>query len=144
MRSTSDSIFAESRSSVSGFPLTVQRLGTGTIVSPCEPKVRVLTDETGTFNSSATKLVNLAVSNIPACPITRFFGNDVASWVSAVISSSGFETTMITAFGECLAIFSATLRTIPAFTPIKSIRLIPGLRGSPAVITTTSEFAVTS
>ena len=51
---------------------------------------------------------------------------------------------MITAFGECFAIFSATPRTIPAFTPIKSIRLIPGLRGRPAVITTTSEFAVAS
>ena len=33
---------------------------------------------------------------------------------------------------------------MPALTPIKSIRLIPGLRGSPAVITTTSEFAVAS
>ena len=40
--------------------------------------------------------------------------------------------------------FSATPRTIPAFTPIKSIRLIPGLRGSPAVITTTSDPAVAS
>ena len=51
---------------------------------------------------------------------------------------------MMTAFGECFAIFSATPRTIPALTPIKSIRLIPGLRGSPAVITTTSELAVFS
>ena len=51
---------------------------------------------------------------------------------------------MITAFGECFAMFSATPRTMPAFTPIKSIRLIPGLRGRPAVITTTSEFAVAS
>ncbi|CAB4579943.1 unannotated protein [freshwater metagenome] len=51
---------------------------------------------------------------------------------------------MITAFGECFAIFSATPRTIPALTPIKSIRLMPGFRGNPAVITTTSEFAVFS
>ena len=85
-----------------------------------------------------------AVSNIPACPITRFFGNPVAICAKAVISSSGLETTIITAFGECFAIFSATPRTIPAFTPIKSIRLIPGLRGRPAVITTTSEPAVAS
>ena len=76
--------------------------------------------------------------------MTRFLGNDVAICVSAVISSSGFETTIITAFGECFAIFSATPRTIPAFTPIKSMRLMPGLRGSPAVMTTTSEFAVAS
>ena len=51
---------------------------------------------------------------------------------------------MITAFGECLAIFSATPRTMPAFTSMRSMRLMPGLRGSPAVITTTSEFAVAS
>ncbi|CAB4628179.1 unannotated protein [freshwater metagenome] len=51
---------------------------------------------------------------------------------------------MMTAFGECFAIFSATPRTIPAFTPIKSMRLMPGLRGRPAVITTTSEFDVAS
>ena len=50
----------------------------------------------------------------------------------------------MTAFGECLAIFSATPRTIPALTPIKSMRLIPGLRGRPAVMTTTSELAVFS
>ena len=50
----------------------------------------------------------------------------------------------MTASGECFAIFSATPRTIPAFTPMRSIRLMPGLRGKPAVITTTSEFAVAS
>ena len=51
---------------------------------------------------------------------------------------------MMTAFGLCFAIFSATPRTMPALMPIKSIRLIPGLRGIPAVITTTSEPAVFS
>ena len=76
--------------------------------------------------------------------MTRFFGKLVASCASAVISSNGFETTMMTALGECLAIFSATPRTIPALTPMRSIRLMPGLRGSPAVITTTSELAVAS
>ena len=133
-----------SRCKVNGAPFTVHRDGTGTIVSPCEPRVKVSTVATGTFNFSATKLVKRAVSNIPAWPMTLWYGNLVAICVSAVISSSGFETTIITAFGECLAIFSATPRTIPAFTPIKSIRLIPGLRGKPAVTTTTSEFAVAS
>ena len=51
---------------------------------------------------------------------------------------------MTTAFGECLAIFSATPRTIPALTPIRSIRDIPGFLGSPAVIITTSDPAVAS
>ncbi|CAB5001100.1 unannotated protein [freshwater metagenome] len=51
---------------------------------------------------------------------------------------------MITELGLCFATFSATPRTIPALTPIKSIRLMPGLRGRPAVMMTTSEFAVAS
>ena len=51
---------------------------------------------------------------------------------------------MITAFGACLAMFSATPRTIFAFVSIKSMRLMPGLRGSPAVMITTSEPAIAS
>ena len=51
---------------------------------------------------------------------------------------------MITAFGECATTFSATLRTIRALVSIRSIRLMPGLRGRPAVMTTTSEPAVAS
>jgi hypothetical protein len=51
---------------------------------------------------------------------------------------------MTTAFGAYLATFSATLRTIFALTPSRSIRLIPGLRGSPAVMTTTSEPSIAS
>ncbi len=63
---------------------------------------------------------------------------------SAVISSSGLETTISTAFGECLAMFSVTWRTILALTSIRSIRLMPGLRGRPAVMITMSEPAVFS
>ena len=40
--------------------------GTGTIVSPCDPSVRVRTEATGTPSSSATKWLNRAVSSIPA------------------------------------------------------------------------------
>ena len=76
--------------------------------------------------------------------MTRFFGKPVASCASAVISSSGLETTMMTASGEVAAMFSATERTILAFVSIRSMRLMPGLRGSPAVMTTTSEFSVPS
>ena len=81
---------------------------------------------------------------MPAWPMTRFLGNCVASWASAVISSSGLETTMTTASGEVDATFSATWRTILALVSMRSIRLMPGLRGSPAVMTTTSEFSVPS
>ena len=122
----------------------MQRDGTGTIVSPCDPSVRVRTVPTSTASASATKYVKRAVSSIPAWPRTRCFGNPDASWVSAVISSRGLDTTMMTAPGEWIARFSATPRTMRALVSIRSIRLMPGLRGSPAVITTMSESAVAS
>ncbi len=81
---------------------------------------------------------------MPAWPSTWFFGKPVASWVSAVISSSGFDTTMTTAFGAFLATFSATPRTIFAFASMRSMRLMPGLRGRPAVMMTMSEPAIAS
>ena len=40
--------------------------------------------------------------------------------------------------------FSATSRTIFALVSMRSIRLMPGLRGRPAVMTTTSELSVPS
>ena len=46
------------------------------------------------------------------------------------------------ASGEYFKMLPATDFTIPALTPISSSRVIPGLRGIPEVITTTSEFAV--
>ena len=84
------------------------------------------------------------MSNIPACPITLFFENPVAICASAVISSKGLDTTITTEFGACLAIFSETCRTIFAFVSIKSILLIPGFLGSPAVITTIEESLMAS
>ena len=89
-------------------PSTEQADGTGTMVSPCEPSVRVLTDEIATPAASATKWLNRAVSSMPAWPSTRCLGKPVASWVSAVISSSGLDTTMTTASGACWTTFSAT------------------------------------
>ena len=56
--------------------------------------------------------------------------------------SIGFETTTIMASGEWARILSATDCTIPAFIPISSSLVIPGLRGIPEVITTTSLPAV--
>ena len=41
-------------------------------------------------------------------------------------------------FGACFATFSATLDTMPMLVMIRSSRLMPGLRGMPAVITTMS------
>ena len=97
------------------------------------------TDPTGTPTLSATKLVNRAVSSIPAWPSTRWAGNPDARAASAVISSSGLDTTIRTASGAYLTTFSVTPRTIRALVSIRSIRLMPGLRGSPAVMITMSE-----
>ena len=81
---------------------------------------------------------------MPAWPMTRCFGKPVASCASAVISSSGLDTTMIDGVGRVLAMFSATPRTILALVSMRSIRLMPGLRGRPAVMTTMSESSVSS
>ncbi len=81
---------------------------------------------------------------MPAWPRTRVAGKPVTLAASAVISSSGLDTTISTASGACLTTFSATERTILALTPIRSIRLIPGLRGSPAVMITTDDPAMAS
>jgi len=102
---------ADSRS-VSGLPSTEHADGTGTIVSPCEPRVRVCTLATGTANRVATKCEKRAVSSMPACPITRDRGNPETFAASAVISSRGLDTTTSTASGDVLAMFSVTWRTI--------------------------------
>ncbi len=107
-------------------------------------QVSVCTEEVGTPSSRATLSVNRAVSSMPAWPMTRCVGNPVASCASAVISSSGLLTTITTASGEVRATFSDTCRTMPALVSMRSMRLMPGLRGSPAVITTTSEPSVPS
>ena len=54
-----------------------------------------------------------------------------------IIVISNPMDTIIIASGECFKILSHTPFTIPAFTPINSSRVIPGLRGRPLVITTT-------
>jgi len=48
---------------------------------------------------------------------------------------AGWTPRMITAFGDCLATFSATPRTILALTSSRSIAAHAGLAGRPAVIT---------
>ena len=58
------------------------------------------------------------------------------------MASSGLETTIMTASGECAATCSATDLTILTLVCMRSSRLIPGLRGMPAVTITTSDPAV--
>ncbi len=77
-------------------------------------------------------------------PTTRFVGKRETAFATWHIASSGFETTTITHCGECFTTSFVTAPTIASFVVTRSSRLIPGERGLPAVITTTSEPAVSS
>ena len=79
-----------------------------------------------------------ATSRQPAWPSTRCAGKPDAFHAVYTIASSGFDSTMMIEFGACCATFSATLDTMPMLVTIRSSRLMPGLRGMPAVITTMS------
>ena len=121
-----------------GLPSTVTWLGTGTIVSPWLPSVMASTASGETPSFSAVLSAKRALSSMPAWPMTRSCGRPETRWNRAVISSSGFVTTITTASGERSATSCATRPTILAFSSSRSMRLIPGLRGLPAVTTTTS------
>ena len=81
---------------------------------------------------------------MPAIPKTRSFGQSETLFATWHMASSGLETTMSTASGDCATTCSVTEPTIFSFVVTRSSRLIPGERGRPAVITTTSEPAVSS
>jgi hypothetical protein len=53
-------------------------------------------------------------------------------------------TTIMIASGECLTTSPVTLETMFWLVLRRSSRLMPGLRGLPLVMTTTSEFALSS
>ena len=77
-------------------------------------------------------------------PKTRCFGKPETRCATWHIASSGFETTTITASGLAATTSCVTEPTIFSFVVTRSSRLIPGERGSPAVMTTISEPAVSS
>ena len=77
-------------------------------------------------------------------PNTRSFGHFETFFATWHIASSGFETTMRIALGLCAITFSVTSFTIFSFVETRSSRDIPGERGRPAVMTTTSEPADSS
>ena len=110
-------------------PAQVEYRGSGTIVSPWPPSTNAVTFSTETFNASARKHRMRAESRTPAMPITRFFGNPERRNATCVIASSGFETTMMNAFGEYFATWSVTAPTMSEFVFNRSSRLMPGLRG---------------
>ena len=85
-----------------------------------------------------------AVSRMPAWPNTRCFGNPETFLATWDIASSGLETTIRIVSGDCATACWVTEPTIFSLVVTRSSRLMPGLRATPAVITTTSEPAVSS
>jgi hypothetical protein len=117
---------------------------TGTIWSPWPPSTIAVTSFNDDPVSHAMNVEKRAVSRIPAMPNTRSFGQPETFFATWHIASSGFETTISTASGDCATTCSVTEPTIVSFVATRSSRLIPGLRGTPAVITTTEEPALSS
>ncbi len=127
-----------------GMPPTEQQLASGTIVSPWPPISIAETSSTLTPSSIARNVRKRAVSSTPACPNTRCGGKPVTCQARCTMASSGLLTTMTTASGLVVRTSVATAVTILALVFKRSSRLMPGLRGMPAVITTTSLPAVSA
>ena len=142
VRSTILLIFERVTSWSSGIPPTVVAETTGTIWSPWPPSTMAVTSFTERPVSCAMKHSNRDVSSTPAIPTTRSRGNPDTALATWHIASSGFETITRTAFFDRFATSRVTSATIASFVFTRSSRLIPGLRGRPAVITITSEPAV--
>ena len=85
-----------------------------------------------------------AESSTPAIPMTRWEGKPDFFHASCTIASRGLVTRMRMAFFERATTCSTTEPTISAFLNRRSSRVMPGLRASPAVITTMSESPVSS
>jgi hypothetical protein len=90
------------------------------------------------------KVRKRAESSTPAMPTTRSLGKPDRFQASCTMASSGLVTRIRMAFRERATTWSTTPPTISAFLKSRSSRVMPGLRARPAVITTTSESAVSS
>ena len=77
-------------------------------------------------------------------PMTRCLGKPLTCLATCTMASSGFDTMIKWQSGEWRTMFDTTVPTIFALVCSKSSRLMPGLRGMPAVTTTTSEPAVSA
>ena len=139
VRSTIFAILPFVVSCSSGTPPTVVAETTGTIWSPWPPSTIACTSFTDEPVSQAMNAEKRAVSRMPAMPTTRSFGKPETACATWHIASSGLETTTSTLFGDRRTTSLVTEATIASFVVTRSSRLMPGERGRPAVITTTSE-----
>ena len=129
---------------MSGTPPTVVAETTETIWSPWPPSTIACTSFTDEPVSQAMNVRRRAVSRIPAWPNTRSFGKPETFFATWHIASSGFETMIRIASGDSATAASVTAPTIFSFVVTRSSRLMSPVRGTPAVMTTTSEPAVSS
>ena len=83
-----------------------------------------------------------AESRTPAMPMTRSRGNPTSGDTPLAHGIERLDTGTMMPLGECFTASAVTAFMMPKLTLRRSSRLMPGLRGRPAVITTTSEFAV--
>ena len=94
--------------SVIGTPATVEKRGSGTIVSPWPPSTKHEMSAGDTFSSSAMNVRMRAESSTPAMPMTRSRGNLLRRYTACDIASSGLATGTMMQFGECLTISAVT------------------------------------
>ena len=77
-------------------------------------------------------------------PTTMVFGSPQHFRSTQTMASSGLVMQMTKAFGACFLMPSPTCSITLALMPIRSSRLMPGLRGTPAVTMTTSAPSIAS
>ena len=106
--------------------------------SPWPPKTSALTSWGDTPAAAPTKYWKRAVSRTPAIPTTLFFANPVTFCMAYTMESSGFVITTTKASLACSLMPSATLVIASRLTFKRSSRLMPALRGTPAVTMQTS------
>ena len=69
-------------------------------------------------------------------PTTMFFGSPAILWSANTIASSGLAMLITKALGQCCLMLAATSFMIFRLMSSRSSRLMPGLRGTPAVMMT--------
>ena len=108
------------------------------MVSPCPPSTKAVTSRMETPNSTDRKWRKRAESSTPAMPTTFWCGRPENSRNAQTMASSGLVMQITKAFGAYLAMPSPTDFITLRLMPIRSSRLMPGLRGTPAVTMMTS------
>ena len=112
------------------------------MVSPCPPSTKALTSRMDTPNSSDRKWRKRALSSTPAMPQTLAWGRLENPRNAHTMASKGLVIQITKASGAWVRMPSATAFITFRLIARRSSRLIPGLRGTPAVTIHTSASAI--